>query len=241
MKSSKSNIDYEEIIEQLRAENQLKTKWISLIAHDCKGLFSNIQFLLDAMASENITPEIFMSMLPELKQISEKNSKTLKNTFAWVNAQTNGFAIDSETVVIHNLFLELVEEFDKEITAKELSFKFVGDEAILLNTDRFLLRFILKQLIENAIKYSNKGGVVELIAHSSSEKVTIAVKDHGMGMKDSRLKTIGTLDGAPFTGTMDEKGVGLSLVIVKDFVEMLDGIMSVSSVEGVGTTVEIEF
>ncbi len=100
MKSSKSNIDYEEIIEQLRAENQLKTKWISLIAHDCKGLFSNIQFLLDAMASENITPEIFMSMLPELKQISEKNSKTLKNTFAWVNAQTNGFAIDSETVVM---------------------------------------------------------------------------------------------------------------------------------------------
>ena len=240
-KSNKSNIDNEEIIEQLRAENELKTKWISLIAHDCKGLFSNIQFLLDAMASENITPEIFMSMLPELKQISEKNSKTLKNTFAWVNAQTNGFAIDSETVVIHNLFLELVEAFDKEIAAKELSFTFVGDEAIFLNTDRFLLRFILKQLIENAIKYSNKGGVVELIAHSSSEKVTIAVKDHGMGMKDSRLKTIGTLDGAPFTGTMDEKGVGLSLVIVKDFVEMLDGIMSVSSVEGVGTTVEIEF
>ena len=241
MKSSKSNIDYEEIIEQLRAENQLKTKWISLIAHDCKGLFSNIQFLLDAMASENITPEIFMSMLPELKQISEKNSKTLKNTFAWVNAQTNGFTIDSETVVIHNLFLELVEEFDKEITAKELSFKFVGDEAILLNTDRFLLRFILKQLIENAIKYSNKGGVVELIAHSSSEKVTIGVKDHGMGMKDNRLKTIGTLDGAPYTGTMDEKGAGLSLVIVKDFVKMLNGTMSVSSIENVGTSIEIKF
>ena len=240
-KSNKSNIDNEEIIEQLRAENELKTKWISLIAHDCKGLFSNIQFLLDAMASENITPEIFMSMLPELKQISEKNSKTLKNTFAWVNAQTNGFAIDSETVVIHNLFLELVEAFDKEIAAKELSFTFVGDEAIFLNTDRFLLRFILKQLIENAIKYSNKGGVLELIAHSSSEKVSIAVKDHGMGMKDSRLKTIGTLDGAPYTGTMDEKGAGLSLVIVKDFVKMLNGTMSVSSIENVGTSVEIKF
>ena len=215
--------------------------WLSLIAHDCKGLFSNIKYLLDAMADDNITPEIFMSMLPELKQISEKNSKTLKNTFAWVNAQTNGFAIDSETVVIHNLFLELVEAFDKEIAAKELSFTFVGDEAIFLNTDRFLLRFILKQLIENAIKYSNKGGVVELIAHSSSEKVTIGVKDHGMGMKDSRLKTIGTLDGAPYTGTMDEKGAGLSLVIVKDFVKMLNGTMSVSSIENVGTSVEIKF
>lgn len=241
MKDNKTTLELKQLIAQLEAENELKTKWISLIAHDCKGLFSNIQFLLDAMASENITPEIFMSMLPELKQISEKNSKTLKNTFAWVNAQTNGFAIDSETVVIHNLFLELVEAFDKEIAAKELSFTFVGDEAIFLNTDRFLLRFILKQLIENAIKYSNKGGVVELIAHSSSEKVSIAVKDHGMGMKDSRLKTIGTLDGAPYTGTMDEKGAGLSLVIVKDFVKMLNGTMSVSSIENVGTSVEIKF
>ncbi len=241
MKSSKSNIDNEEIIEQLKAENQLKTKWISLIAHDCKGLFSNIQFLLDAMASENITPEIFMSMLPELKQISEKNSKTLKNTFAWVNAQTNGFAIDSETVVIHNLFLELVEEFDKEIGVKELTFNFIGDKKILLNTDQYLLRFIMKQLIENAIKYSNKGEIVELKAHSDTDKVTIAIKDNGVGMKSSRLSTIGTLEGAPYTGTMDEKGAGLSLVIVKDFVEMLNGTMSVSSIENVGTSVEIEF
>ena len=241
MKSSKSNIDNEEIIEQLKAQNQLKTKWISLIAHDCKGLFSNIQFLLDAMDGENITPEIFMSMLPELKQISEKNSKTLKNTFAWVNAQADGFAIDSENVVIHHLFLEIVEEFDKEIGVKELTFNFIGDKKILLNTDQYLLRFIMKQLIENAIKYSNKGEIVELKAHSDTDKVTIAIKDNGVGMKSSRLSTIGTLEGAPYTGTMDEKGAGLSLVIVKDFVEMLNGTMSVSSIENVGTSVEIEF
>ncbi len=80
-----------------------------------------------------------------------------------------------------------------------------------------------------------------MTAHSDTDKVTIAVKDHGVGMKDSRLKTIGTLDGAPYTGTMDEKGAGLSLVIVKDFVKMLNGTMSVSSIENVGTSVEIEF
>ena len=98
----------------------------------------------------------------------------------------------------------------------------------------------MKQLIENAIKYSNKGELVELIVHSDLDKVTIAVKDNGVGMKSSRLNTIGTLDGAPYTGTMDEKGAGLSLVIVKDFVEMLDGTMRVSSIEGEGTTVEIK-
>ena len=241
MKSKNSNLDNQKTVEQLIADSELKTKWLSLVAHDCKGLFSNIRLLLGAMASESITPEIFMSMLPELKQTAEKNSKTIESTFAWVNAQTNGFTIDIEPVVIHNLFLELVEELDKEIGVKELIFNFIGDKKILLNTDQYLLRFIMKQLIENAIKYSHKEGQVDLIVYSDTDKVTIAIKDNGVGMKSSRLSTIGTLDGAPYTGTMDEKGAGLSLVIVKDFVEMLNGTMGVSSIEGVSTSVEIEF
>ena len=240
MKDNKTTLELEQLIAQLEAENELKTKWLSLIAHDCKGLFSNIKYLLDAMADESITPELFMSMLPELKQITDKNSKTIGNTFAWVNAQTDGFAINVEPVVIHHLYLELVEEFNKEIGTKELIFNFVGDKKTILNTDRFLLRFILKQLIENAIKYSNINGVVEFIVSIDSDRVSIIVKDNGVGMKSSRLNAIGTLDGAPYTGTMQEKGAGLSLVIVKDFVEMLNGTMGVSSVEGVGTTVEVE-
>ena len=240
MRNNKTTLELEQLIAQLEAENELKTKWLSLIAHDFKGLFSNIKYLLDAMTDQSITPEVFMSMLPELKQISEKNSKTIQSTFAWVNAQTCGFKIDKEPILIHNLYLEIVENFDKEIGAKELTFNYVGDEKTLLKTDRFLLRFILKQLIDNAIKYSNKGGVVDWLVNSDPDKVTIAIKDSGVGMKSSRLSTIGTLDGAPYTGTMNEKGAGLSLVIVKDFVEMLDGTMRVSSMEGEGATVEVK-
>ncbi|NLZ94677.1 MAG: HAMP domain-containing histidine kinase [Bacteroidales bacterium] len=241
MEDNKTIIEYKRIIEQLKAEVELKEKWISLIAHNCKGLHSNIRFLLTAMTEKTITPEVLMSMLPELKHISEKNSKTLQSTFEWVNAQTDGFNPNIDPVIIHSLFQEVSEVYGEAITEKNLSFQFVGNEATLLNTDRFLLCFILKQLLENAIKYSNKGGVVELIIHSDADKVGIAVKDNGVGMNDSRLNTIGTLDGAPYTGTMDEKRAGLSLVIVKDFVEMLNGTMTVSSVEDVGTSVEIVF
>ena len=240
MRNNKTTLELEQLIAQLEAENELKTKWLSLVAHDCKGLFSNIKYLLDAMTDQSITPEIFMSMLPELKEITKKNSKTLENTFAWVNAQTCGFKIDKKPILIHNLYLEIVENFDKEIANKELSFEYKGNTSLAVNTDRFLLRFILKQLIDNAIKYSNKGGVVDWLVNSDPDKVTIAIKDSGVGMKSSRLSTIGTLDGAPYTGTMNEKGAGLSLVIVKDFVEMLDGTMRVSSMEGEGATVEVK-
>lgn len=239
MKHEQNMMDNSQIIEQLRAENKLKTKWLSLIAHDFRGLFSNIQLLLNAMDSKNITPEIFMSMLPELKQIAEKNSKTLENTLIWVKSQTNGYRPHIEEVVIRDLFDGLKKELGEAISAKELTLHFVGDKETTLYTDKFLLRFILKQLIDNAIKYSNKEGAIEFVAHSESGKVNITIHDHGVGMKDSRQTTIGTLDGAPYTGTMDEKGAGLSLVIVKGFVELLGGAMHVASVEGVGTSVEI--
>lgn len=241
MKSNKTAVDSERIIEQLRAENELKTKWISLIAHDCRGLFSNIQLLLNALTDNSISQELFVSMLPELKQIAEKNSRTLESTLMWVKSQANGYSPHIQEVLIHDLFAELKEEFETEIIAKELSVKFVGDEAQLLNTDSFLLRFIVKQLIENAIKYANKGGMIEIFTHSDSDKMNITVKDNGVGMNDSRLTAIGTLDGATYTGTMQEKGAGLSLVIVKDFVELLNGEMNVSSILGKGTSVELDF
>ena len=230
-------------IEKLKAECELKTKWLSLIAHDFKGLFSNVKFLIDALANKSISQELFMSMLPELKQIAEKNAKTLANTFSWVNSQADSFSPQMEDIVIHDLFLELKDELSDSITLKDLSVKFVGEQGLSLCTDKFLLKFILKQIVENAIKYSNKKGVVQVIAHSDLDlnSLNITIKDFGVGMKESVINDIGTLNSSPYTGTMQEKGAGLSLVIVKDFVDMLHGQMTVSSIINEGTSVKLSF
>lgn len=243
MSINKAETDYQYTIEQLKAKNELKTKWLSLIAHDFKGLFSNIQLLLDAFANKSISQDVFMSMLPELNQIAEKNSKTLANTFAWVNSQADDFSLHIEEVLIHDLFLELKETFTHEIQLKELSVKFEGNNELSIATDKFLLRFILKQLFDNAIKYSNKKGVIVVIADSSSclNKVKITIKDNGVGIKESVIKDMGTLNGSVYTGTMQEKGAGLSLVIVKDFVELLDGQITVSSIINEGSSVALSF
>ena len=239
--ASNNQENNQQIIEQLRAESELKTKWLSLIAHDFKGLFSNIQLLLDAFTNKSISQELFMSMLPELKQIAEKNAKTLASTFAWVNSQTDGFNPHLEDVLIHDLFLELLSQFKDSIDLKDLSIQFIGNKDLSLCTDKFLLQFILKQIFENAIKYSNKRGVIEVIAHSESNSVNITIKDQGVGMKESIINDIGTLNNSPYTGTMQEKGAGLSLVIVKDFVELLNGRMVVASVINQGSTVTLSF
>ena len=228
-------------IEKLKAENELKTKWLSLIAHDFKGMFHNIVYLLSAYEKKEIPQELFLNMLPEIKQIAEKNLKTLDSTFAWVNSQTDGFKLHIEDVSIYKLFLELKEELHDKLNSKNISIEHLGDENIIIQTDKLLLKFILKQILENAVKYSNKDEDVMFISSSQHDAVCIEVKDQGIGMSENVQDKIFTLDGSPYKGTQDELGTGLSLVIVKDFVEKLGGRIEVLSMMKEGTKVKVIF
>ncbi|HUH75723.1 MAG TPA: ATP-binding protein, partial [Chitinophagales bacterium] len=103
------------------------------------------------------------------------------------------------------------------------------------------LTFILKQTIGNAIKYSYEGGEVRMIVSKESEGCTILIEDYGMGMNKRVQENLYTLNGCPYLGSMHEKGAGLSLVVIKDFVEKLGAKMDVSSTIGEGTTVTFIF
>ena len=231
----------DKLIEQLKRESELKTKWLSLIAHDFKGMFSNITTLLNAFQNEAISQETFLSLLPELKQLAEKNLKTLNHTFNWVNAQADGFSPFLEDIYIFPLFSALKEELKEVKAVKNISLHESGSKDVVLLSDRFLLRFILKQTLENAIKYSYPGRVVKMNLLKESGRCIIEIEDYGMGMNAHAKNNLFTLDGAPYKGSMDEKGAGLSMVLVKDFVEKLNGEIRVLTKAGEGTKVSFTF
>ncbi|MFA5463916.1 MAG: HAMP domain-containing sensor histidine kinase [Dysgonamonadaceae bacterium] len=235
------NLKDADLIKQLKAESELKTKWLSLIAHDFRGLFSNIRMLLNGFDNGSISQDTLIGMLPEIKQIADKNSKTLESTFAWVNTQIDGFNPIIEEIDLYSFFQILKEELKAEIDLKRISLKYSGEKDLKLRSDRFLLTFILKQTIGNAIKYSYEGGEVRMIVSKESEGCTILIEDYGMGMNKRVQENLYTLNGCPYLGSMHEKGAGLSLVVIKDFVEKLGAKMDVSSTIGEGTTVTFIF
>ena len=146
-----------------------------------------------------------------------------------------------EDVSIYELFLELKEELHSQISSKDISIRYSGDETLVLQSDKLLLKFILKQVLENAVKYSNKDAEVMFIAGSQHNETCIEIKDQGMGMSNNVHNNIFTLNGSPYKGTINEVGAGLSLVIVKDFIEKLDGSIEVCSKLNEGTTVKLMF
>ena len=235
------HMDNIHIIDQLKIESELKTKWLSLISHDFKGMFSSLCWLLEAFENKTISQDVFFSMLPEMKQIANKNSKTLESTFNWVNLQSKGFNLQIEEISLYDLFLQLKEEINQTLESKRIDLKCIGAKDVQIKTDKFLLTFILKQIIDNAVKYSSVGGEVKICIESDQNEIQICIEDNGMGMNDNVVDNICTLNVSPYTGSMNEKGTGLSMVIVNDFVEKLKGKMSIISSPSNGTVVKLNF
>lgn len=210
------------LVSQLKGELELKNKYLTLIAHDFKGMFSNIIWVLEAYEKGTITEHEFKSMLPEIQQHAQINFNIINDTFNWINVQRKEGEIIQKNVKSHDVISELKVALKESIEGKNISISQKGDADLLFKSNPVLLRFILKKLIENAIKYSYIDGEVEIETKILDSTVHILVKDKGIGIRDDRPFTF-TMNEAIYTGTQGEKGGGVSLVIVNDFVKLLNG------------------
>jgi K+-sensing histidine kinase KdpD len=145
-------------------------------------------------------------------------------------------------VNVYELVTEVVTSLEKAIKDKNISFFYSGDRSLTLNSNKIILQFILKKIIDNAVKYSYIDREIEVEMVFNSPFIHLFIKDKGIGIDSQKLSTIFTLDGSVFTGTQNEKGAGLSLVIVKDFVKMLGGEIEIyPNNDNIGTIIELRF
>lgn len=237
------NVENQELlIKELKEELELKNKCLSLIAHDFTGIFSNILWVLEAYDNKTITEQEFKFMLPEIKQNARINLTTINDTFAWVNAQRVQEEPPLKDVNVYDLVTELIDSLQTAIEEKNINISQIGDPDFVFKSNPVLLRFILKKLIENAVKYSYINSEIEFETKIVDANVHLFVKDRGTGVSDSKLPAIFTMNEANYLGTEGEKGGGLSLVIVNDFVKLLKGKIKIYPNEGnKGSVAELIF
>jgi signal transduction histidine kinase len=103
-----------------------------------------------------------------------------------------------------------------------------------------MLDFVFNNLIYNAIKFSNKNGIISISANEDGDKIKITIKDHGIGMSEKLIKSI-LKDAIPYSslGTNNETGLGQGLILSKNFITLHKGKLKIKSEEGVGTLVTV--
>ena len=224
-------------IEKLENEISFKNGLISMLSHDSKEMFGNFLWLTEALEEKTIGKEDFSNLLPQIKSDAQKNLQTIDDSTSWLKTQYGEFKIKPEKIIVMDLFHHFEEKYAAKLKEKSIKFYFKGDPNAFVTTDRFLLEYVLDKILNNAIKYSFPGQDICLQEVRKDDQVILSVIDFGTGMAEKYVSAIFTYENAVFQGTAGEKGVGLSLKIVKNFVSLMHGNIQIISAENAGTTV----
>lgn len=214
--------------DELQRQLDLSKRALSLLAHDIRGISSNLKWVVDSLTNREVPQDLIFEMLPELKTEIEVNCQATENVLQWVKYTNHGKELNIESVSVYNLYVSIVERLRVLISEKQLRFHYVGDRSLTIQTDAYLISFILTQIIVNSIKYSYNGGTVTVsVMNDDRDKIKLSVVDQGMGIEDTTK--LFSFDGSRFTGTQGEKGAGLGLIVAKELASLLAIDLLVSS------------
>ncbi|EPR67121.1 PAS domain-containing sensor histidine kinase [Cyclobacterium qasimii] len=225
---------------RFREINATKDKLFSIIAHDLRGPFNNIIGLSELLSKnehENVADNEQSEKYIEIINSTAKSTLTLlDNLLNWANSQTGGLSFRPEKIILSEVILEIIDLEKTLSIAKNITLKYTTTKEIAFYTDENILKTILRNLISNAIKFTNPGGNINVITATNEQQVEITIADNGIGMSEETAdKLFDISTNITSLGTANEKGSGLGLVLCREFVEKLGGNIWVESVIGKGS------
>jgi signal transduction histidine kinase len=201
-------------------------KYISILAHDLKGPFSSIYGVLGMIKElihENKLDEIEEYI--DIASGSALNTNNLiENHLAWATAQNKETSFSPIAVNLASLVNKEIENGFLSVKLKKISMSHSIPANMSVMADIQLLRTIMRNLINNAIKFTNPGGNIVISARKMESMIEITVKDDGKGIHPSVQQELflkAPLHTAPVTNT--GKGKGLGLLLCKEFVNAHGG------------------
>jgi two-component system, sensor histidine kinase and response regulator len=166
--------------------------------------------------------------------------RLLENLLEWANAQHGKISFVPIPFNLSDLVKEEFALIDEMAVGKNILLDCFISDNLTIVADRNMIRTILRNLIINGVKYTNKNGQVKVNAISNNAHVEISVSDNGIGMSKETMEKLFRIDANISTrGTENEKGTGLGLFLCKEFIEKHGGKIWVESEIGKGSTFKL--
>lgn len=223
----------QELANKLEESNATKDKLFSIIAHDLRNPFNTI------MNSSELLLELIDldSSRTDIRQCAEMISSSathtydlLMNLLEWSRLQTGRIIVNRQPLDLGLIILANIRIANLTAEPKNVTIHFDDKNSYPVNTDSTILNTILRNLIGNAIKYTNENGSIHITIGRDEKYYYISVRDNGMGMSEWNQQKLFRLDTVQSTpGTNKEEGTGLGLILCRDFVHLIGGEITVKS------------
>lgn len=233
-----THLNLVEKIEELNNTIAIKDKFFSIIAHDLKGPISAIALLFE-MVSEDIESFNVEELKDIMKGTGDSARRTynlLMNLLEWSKTQTGMIRFETEEINLKKLIEDNIEIVKMLLQEKKIKInsRIFGEPKI--TADYNMLSTIIRNLISNAVKFTNVEGEIEVGTEISDNILSIYVQDNGVGMSENIKNKLFKIEEKIISeGTIGEKGTGLGLVLVKEFVTKHGWDIKVESEQGKGS------
>ncbi len=233
----------EQIAEQnevLVRVNATKDKLFSILGHDMRSPLASLKGMLDLVVRKQLSSEEFMNFAPKLNQQVTSITETLENLLRWSQSQQKGWVSSITIINLHLLLEKCTALFFEMAHEKKITIiNTVGPDENIAG-DKNQIELIFRNLIHNAIKFTNLGGSVTISTKQKESFTVIHVADTGIGMSETQLKQLFTLNNTSNTrGTQGEQGTGLGLHLCFEMVRENGGMIEVTSTLLEGTTFHV--
>lgn len=226
--------------EELSSINATKDKLFSIIAHDLRGPFANIINLSEILMSQ-VREKDYAEIDDYANMIQNSTQKVaglLTNLLEWSRLKTGKISFIPAPHKLADILGDTLDLLGAQAAQKEISITNVVDRNLIVNIDKNMFSTIIRNLVSNAIKFTNKGGNINIKIDYKDQLLRCSIKDDGVGMDQHKLDKLFRIEEKVSTpGTNNEQGTGLGLILCKEFVDLHHGEINATSELGKGTNI----
>lgn len=230
------NLEVEKQKEELAELNNLKSKLFSVISHDMRTPLYGLRNLFKSVEQYDLPAEEIKVLIPDVVKDLQYTTDLMENLLQWAKSQMKGESVSPQLIDMQKLIHDVQQVVRLQAESKQVYLKAKADKQVYIYADKEMIEVVLRNLISNAIKFTQKEGEVVIDLKEDVETIEVLVSDTGTGMsEEARNKLFGD-DHFTTKGTSNEAGTGLGLMICKEFLKKNGGDIHVKSELGKGST-----
>ncbi|MBD3627188.1 tetratricopeptide repeat-containing sensor histidine kinase [Cyclobacterium sp.] len=226
--------------QSLKELNHVRTRLLSIISHDLRSPINAIKQLLEMKGKGYFSEKEEQDVFALLSGQVQNTEGLLNDLLEWANTQMDGMDAKPTGVDVTEMVDRVLEHLNFQVRTKFLEIRHQGASGLpgLALVDKNHLKIIIQNLIGNAIKFTPEYGRISIFYEEDERFVYCHIKDSGVGIDEVHQNLINGEDEGripSMVGTANEKGTGLGLLLVKQFLTLNGGRMDVQSLSGLGT------
>ena len=235
----KQNVQINNQKNELQSLNNVKDRLFSIISHDLRNPLVSLRSYFSLTENPDLSDEKKLAYKKQTLSAVTQTTSLLDNLLVWANMQIKESKPQIKIIDIEDAVLDAVDNVNAQAVQKRIIIQ-KNLEATTALGDQNIITIAVRNLLTNALKYSNENSTISITSFQNDKDINIDIADEGVGISSEKINLLLSNEADTTTGTSGEKGTGLGIFLVKELLQKINGELLIKSVVGEGSVFTIK-